>query len=127
MKESHLADRVVPTIESYYFFSLIFLRVVESHVRARHIPATYLDMHGIFCFNLINMMGLYKLGTYLVQTNLSVQTVQTNCGGEVGGGICKSVITPAPNHTFAKSPSHLSPAVGLHEEVDLHLIRCLTS
>ena len=30
------------------------------------------------------------MGTYLVQTNLSVQTVQTNCGGEVGGEICKS-------------------------------------
>ena len=62
-----------------------------------------------------------------MQTNLSVQTVQTNCGGEVGGGICKSVITPAPNHTFAKSSFHLSPAVGLHGlhgEVGLHLIRC---
>ena len=29
------------------------------------------------------------MGTYLVQTNLSVQTVQTNCGGEVGGGFAK--------------------------------------
>ena len=70
-----------------------------------------------------------------MQTNLSVQTVQTNCGGkvgggicksrgEVGGGICKSVIT----YTFANPPSHLSPAVGLHSlhgEVGLHLIRCL--
>ena len=57
---------------------------------------------------------------YQVQTNLSVQTVQTNCGGEVGGGICKSVITPAPNYTVGL---HLSPAVGLHslhEEVGLH-------
>ena len=54
------------------------------------------------------------MGTYLVQTNLSVQTVQTNCGGEVGGGICKSVITPAPNYTFANPPFHLSPAIGLH-------------
>ena len=41
-----------------------------------------------------------------MQTNLSVQTVQINCGGEVGGGICKSV----SNHTFANPPSHLSPA-----------------
>jgi len=60
-------------------------------------------------------------GTYLVQTNLSVQT---NYGGEVGGGICKSVI----RHTFANPPSHLSPAVGLHDlhgEVGLHLIHCL--
>ena len=32
------------------------------------------------------------MGTYLVQTNFSVQTVQTNCGEEVGGRICKSVI-----------------------------------
>ena len=44
--------------------------------------------------------------TYQVQTNLSVQTVQTNCGGEVGGWICKSV----SNHTFANPSSHLSPA-----------------
>ena len=70
-----------------------------------------------------------------MQTNISVQTVQTNCGGEVGGeicksrgevggGICKSVIT----YTFANPPSHLSSAVGLHSlhgEVGLHLIRCL--
>ena len=75
------------------------------------------------------------MGTYLVQTNLSMQTVQTNYGGEVeggicksrgevGGGICKSVII----YTFANPPSHLSPAVGLHSlhgEVGLHLIRCL--
>jgi len=62
-----------------------------------------------------------------VQTNLSVQTVQTNCGGEVGGRICKSVITPAPNYTFANSSFHLSPTVGLHglhEEIGLHLIHC---
>ena len=44
-----------------------------------------------------------------MQTNLSVQTVQTNCGGEVGGGICKSVITPAPNYTFANPPSPSPP------------------
>ena len=70
------------------------------------------------------------MATYQVQTNLSVQTVQTNCGGEVGGGICKSV----SNHTFANPPSHLSPAFvnspshlsptvglhGLHGEVGLH-------
>ena len=61
---------------------------------------------------------------YQVQTNLSVQTVQTNCGVEVGGGICKSVITPAPNYTFANPPSNLSPVVGLHGEVGLHLIHC---
>ena len=46
---------------------------------------------------------------YQVQTNISVQTVQTNCGGEVGGGICKSVITPAPNYTFANPPSTSPP------------------
>ena len=64
---------------------------------------------------------------YQVQTNLSVQTVQTNCGGEVGGGICKSVIRSGRNYTFANPPSHLSPAVGLHGlhgEVGLHLIHC---
>ena len=64
---------------------------------------------------------------YQVQTNLSVQTVQTNCGGEVGGGICKSVIRSGRNYTFANPPSHLSPAVGLHGlhgEVGLHLICC---
>ena len=73
-------------------------------------------------------------GTYLVQTNLSVQTVQTNCGGEVGGGICKSrgevgggICKSVITYTFANPPSHLSPAVGLHGlhgEVGLHLIRC---
>ena len=52
--------------------------------------------------------------------------VQTNCGEEVGGGVCKSVITPAPNYTFVNPPSHLSPAVGLHGEVGLHLIHCLS-
>ena len=60
---------------------------------------------------------------YQVQTNLSVQTVQTNCGGEVGGGICKSVIRSWRNYIFANPPSHLSSAVdlhGLHEEVNLH-------
>ena len=60
---------------------------------------------------------------YQVQTNLSVQTVQTNCGGEVGGGICKSVIRSGRNYTFANPTSHLSPAVGLHGlygEVGLH-------
>ena len=60
------------------------------------------------------------MGTYLVQTNLSVQTVQTNCGGEVEGGICKSVIRSGRNYTFANPPSHLSPAVGLHGNVGLH-------
>ena len=57
---------------------------------------------------------------YQVQINLSVQT---NCGGEVGGEICKSVIRSGRNYTFANPPSHLSPAVGLyglHEEVGLH-------
>jgi len=39
-----------------------------------------------------------------MQTNFFVQTVQTNCGREVGGGIGKSVITPAPNYTFANPP-----------------------
>ena len=70
-----------------------------------------------------------------MQTNLSVQTVQTNCGGEVGGGICKSrgevgggICKSVITYTFANPPSHLSPAVslhGLHGEVGLHLIRCL--
>ena len=46
---------------------------------------------------------------YQVQTNLSVQTVQTNYGGEVGGGICKSVITPTPNYTFANPPPTSPP------------------
>ena len=58
-----------------------------------------------------------------MQTNLSMQTVQTNCGGEVGGGICKSVIMPAHKYTFANPPSHLSPEVGLyglHGEIGLH-------
>ena len=60
---------------------------------------------------------------YQVQTNISVQTVQTNCGGEVGEGICKSVIRSGRNYTFANTPSHLSSAVGLHGlhgEVGLH-------
>ena len=71
---------------------------------------------------------LTYMATYQVQTNLSVQTVQTNCGGEVGGGFCKSVIRSGRNYTFANLPSHLSPAVGLHGlhgDVGLHLIHCL--
>ena len=69
-----------------------------------------------------------------MQTNLSVQTVQTNCGGEVGGGICKSrgevgggICKSVITYTFANPPSHLSPTVGLHSlhgDVGLHLIRC---
>ena len=46
---------------------------------------------------------------YQVQTNLSVQTVQNNCGGEVGGGICKSVIRSGRNYTFANPPSTSPP------------------
>ena len=44
------------------------------------------------------------MATYQVQTNLSVQTVQTNYGGEVGGGICKSIST-----TLLQIPPPTSP------------------
>ena len=32
---------------------------------------------------------IWQMAMYQVQTNLSVQTVQTNCGEEVGGGFAK--------------------------------------
>jgi hypothetical protein len=74
---SHCSDHQVRL-----FFINFFLRVVESHVHARHIPATYWNMLGIFCFNLTNMMGLYKLGmkpthASLQDTNKVLQTVLT--------------------------------------------------
>ena len=76
----------------------------------------------VFCRN-IHFQDHRSMAIYQVQTNPFVQTVQTNCGGEVGGGICKSVIRSGRNYTFANPPFHLSPAVGLHglhEEVGLH-------
>ena len=51
-----------------------------------------------------------------MQTNLSVQTVQTNCGGEVGGEICKSrgevgggIYKSVITYTFANPPPTSPP------------------
>jgi len=53
--------------------------------------------------------SVYIWATYQVQTNLSVQTVQTNCGGEVEGGFCKSVIRSGRNYTCANPPTTSPP------------------